>query len=595
MTFALPSSYAAAQALEHALGNPFDPRAPLSFARSVALDETETFPAESLGCLHRLGFARHLVPVSAGGALRSFEEAIALQRVVARRDLTVAIALGQTFLGGLPVWVAGTELQRERLGHRIEAGAAAALALTEEAHGSDLLASDVRAERTADGFLLSGRKWLINNGTRGELLSVLARTESADELGALSIFLVDVARLPEGTVRRLPKVRTHGIRGADVSGVEFTDAPLGPETLVGRLGAGLDVVLKSLQISRIGCAGFSLGAADTALRTTLAFADARRLYGGHVRDLPPAAATLVDAFVELLVCECVAVTSARGIHAAPEQLSLWSGITKYLVPTRLEATIRELAVVLGARHYLREGHADGVFQKLLRDSAVVSLFDGSTAVNLDAIGQQLARSMTRRRRATTAAERRATLAATCRIGAPLDPFDPTRLQLVSGGRDDVLQALPDAVAALEAMAPDERLLPAVLESLRMAAAALTLWTDDDARRLSELASQDAAALRRSPQMFELARRHCAIWAACACLHVWLQSRDGLDPFFARGEWLVAALHRLLGPLGAPMPSPGPASAAALAERMWSLYSENKAFSHVPIALGGDAPAVTTRC
>ena len=66
----------------------------------------------------------------------------------------------------------------------------------------------------------------------------------------------------------------------------------------------------------------------------------------------------------------------------PEQASLSSAMAKYLVPTLAEAGLGSLSVTLGARYYLREEHVHGIFQKMLRDNAVIGLFDGSTAINL---------------------------------------------------------------------------------------------------------------------------------------------------------------------------------------------------------------------
>ena len=81
---------------------------------------------------------------------------------------------------------------------------------------------------------------------------------------------------------------------------------------------------------------------------------------------------------------------------APEQSSLWASIVKYFVPTTIETMIQNLSVVLGARYYMREEHEFGTFQRVLRDAAVVSLFDGSTVVNLHALMLQF-RHLARRR------------------------------------------------------------------------------------------------------------------------------------------------------------------------------------------------------
>src|SRR5205807_7571523 len=128
-----------------------------------------------------------------GGKLASIEEAAALQRMISRRDLTTAIALGQSFLGSVAVWLAGSTKQRQRLAQILRGGGLTALALTEEEHGSDLLAAEVSAPP------LSGRKWLINNATRAEALTVFARTDPQGGLTGFSLFLLDKAALAAGS------------------------------------------------------------------------------------------------------------------------------------------------------------------------------------------------------------------------------------------------------------------------------------------------------------------------------------------------------------------------------------------------------------
>ena len=70
-------------------------------------------------------------------------------------------------------------------------------------------------------------------------------------------------------------------------------------------------------------------------------------------------------------------------------MNILSSVIKYFVPTTLENTIRNLAVLLGARHFLREGDYFGIFQKILRDSGIAGLFDTSTVINLDVIVRSL--------------------------------------------------------------------------------------------------------------------------------------------------------------------------------------------------------------
>lgn len=444
--------------LESRLGDPSVAGNPLSHARAVALDEQDAFPEENRLALHAAGFFDYLIPIQYNGKLASHEALIALTRAVSRRDLSTAIAVGQVLLGALPVWLAGSPAQAALLADEIRAGHLGCLALTERDHGSDLMANDMRAEAQTDGWRLSGEKWLINNATRGHTLCVLAKTRSAQGRDEMSVFFLRKSDLDGARVSNHAKILTHGIRGADISGIRFDACPLPAGAMLDKPGAGFAIVLKTLQVSRILCAGFSLGAADTAIRTALGFALARKLYGATVSELPAARQTLVAAYLDLLIAESVALVAARAIDHCRAPLTLWSAITKYFVPVTCDSVIRQAAVVLGARHYLRAEPGFAHFQKLMRDAQVVALFDGSTAVNLSIVAGELNTLSPGALAAQARPEQKETLAMLCASlppAAPPSPLRATDLELGNQGRDDVIAGLftlPPALAAEPAVA-----------------------------------------------------------------------------------------------------------------------------------------------
>ena len=582
---ALPESHRPAELLEASLGDPRDPRSPLSFAAAVEHDEREAFPQPQVDALLSRGYARAMVPRTLGGELDSLETAALMQRAISRRDLTCAIALGQSFLGSIPIWLAGDEAQQARAARLLLSGGAMGLALTEEEHGSDVLAGDAHAIETT-GHLepprwrITGRKWLINNGARGAAYTVFARTGQPNALDGHSLFFVERDRLSAGSMRSLGKIRTHGIRGADISGLVLDGAGPLEDPLLGAKGGGLELLLKSLQITRAGCAFFSLGAADTALRLALDFARERTLYGGKLIDLPQARAELSQVFAELLLAESAALATVRAAQVAPEQLSLWSAAIKFFVPVLCERSIRACARVLGARHYLREGFAGGVFQKLLRDAEVVSLFDGSTAVNLDGVGTQLLR-LAGRARPGSREERDAALEQIFAVGAPVPPLDGAKLVLLNGGRCDLTQGLADARAALGAARP-----PALLAAIDRLLAAHSRLLDD----VRQLQQRERSEVKRSPELFELARRFCAIFAgACAAQ---MSLRAPLARVATGDGLLAAALERAVSlAASAELESPlalAPELRGALADRMLELHAEEKSFSLFPLQLGSGA-------
>lgn len=553
--------YASAAAIEAALGDPWRDDSAISFREAINADEAERFPDRACSALDAFGMSAFYVPAELGGRLTTYEELMHLVRLVARRDLTAIIGHAKTYLGAAGVWVAGNQEQKRWLADRIMNGVPVSLALTERAHGSDLVASEVTATPSARGYQLTGEKWLINNATRCGVLSVLARTDPRGGFRGCSLLLVDKQGLADGTFSHLPKIRTLGIRGADISGIAFAGAVVPPTAVVGATGTGLEVALKLLQITRTNVPGLSLGAADTALRITLDFARDRKLYGTTVAELPHARSSLATVFADMLAAECLAIASARALQSVPEQMSLYSAITKFQVPTMIEACLRELAVILGARYYLRQDHALGMFQKILRDNALVSLFDGSTVVNLHSLGLQL-RGLTLK---PTSDER---IAAALGLAGVLPPLDMTQLA-VTTRTSAIANELASAADRLGVDGPRE-LADLVTVTVRELAAM-------QARSVALHASAPDK-FSRSPQLFEIARRYAALHTAGCAIELWLRNRSGGASGFQSGSWLVVALTRLLASAQISVPEIPAHHIAATFEHLLDLYSRDALFS-----------------
>ena len=335
-----PKQYESAEQLEQHLGDPLNPQSLISFATAVEQDEREEYPEESCAELNRWGLQSFYIPAQLGGQFTSYEELFALLRTVARRDLTTALVHVMTYVATIPVWVRGNEEQQRKYAKLLGDNERIAIALTEKAHGADVLSNEVEAVKVDGGFLLSGEKWLISNASRSSAVTLFARTDERGGPRGFSLFVVEKNSVNASTFEHLPKIKTHGIRGADVGGIAFKNLPVGEDAMIGAAGGGLETTLKSFQVSRTLLPAPILGAADTGLRTTLKFTLERRLYGSAVFAIPYVQTQLSAAFTDLLICDCVAIAATRMLHVAPQQMSLWSAVTKYLVPVRIEQQMR---------------------------------------------------------------------------------------------------------------------------------------------------------------------------------------------------------------------------------------------------------------
>ncbi|PSB02642.1 acyl-CoA dehydrogenase [Merismopedia glauca] len=576
--------YWLAEALEKDLGHPGDPESIMSFASAIALDEQEAFPEAEIEWLYNWNLQNHYIPVSCGGEFTSFEELVAAIRVMSRRDQTTGISFSTLFWSFI-TWLAGTEPQKQRLAHFIkEQHGAMCLGYSEREHGSDLVGGDVTATKVPGGYLLNGEKWPINRATVSGVTYIIARTDPAGGARCLSLFMVEKSRINQAEYYNLPKILTHGIRGCDMSGIGFTDCFIPDDMRLGDEGVGLELALKGFQVTRTLCAAFSHGAADTALRTTLKFALNRRIYDKTVFDLPQPQQTLVDGFLDILICDCETIGAARGFHVVPEQFSVWASVVKYFVTTQLETAINNLSVVLGSRFYMREEHDWGIFQKLLRDNSIISVFDGSTVVNLHALILQL-RQITKYRAKTnpkTTEALKSRLEIIFTLQQPVPTFVPQNLELFGRGVDDALQGLEIALEQLRELKSESNINSEILKQLIDLSKIILEELNVHDELIADLKFEYGH--NQSSKLFDTAKKYCTLHAAASCLHMWIYNRKTLGDFFAKGEWLVLSLHRLLRSLR-PMPYLTSRSEVEnVAQEMLKLYREERLFSIVPFQL-----------
>ncbi|GAA4902205.1 acyl-CoA dehydrogenase family protein [Streptomonospora salina] len=562
---------ALAEDLETRMGPARDPAFPLSHAAACGNDDRAAYPWEASAVLDEWGLADYAVPTAHGGRLTSIDQAVHLMRAVARRDLTLAIGHGRTFLGAVSVWLEGSPEQAQSLARRLTSGERICWALTERAHGSDLLSGELSAVGDGSGYTLHGEKWLINGATDSGLVCVLARTAAEAGPRGFGVFLVDKADLAPGTFRCLPKVRTYGIRGADISGIAFDGAHLGAAAAIGSPDRGAETVLKGLQLTRTLCTALSLGAGDGALRSAAhAVHESARAQGPP--DAPGPRRALARSYADHLLGEAVSIAAARAVTVLPGESSITSAVAKFAVPHTTEAAVAALEPVVDL--CAPSEPTARAFAKARRDNRIVGLFDGNSVINRHALINQfptLSRAESKGRVSPDAE-------AVFDLGTEAPSISWERISLAALHGSSVVQALPTLVeraagggGAAAALAPAARRLGRVHERVR-----------------AELAAYRPVALHAPPEAFDLARRYALCFAGAACLWLWLDNASGAaagaggrvdlaEPLWADALWVRAALARVLERIGAPAPADTGADDALLGA-MWDQFAGGRLFS-----------------
>ncbi len=529
--------------LDQALGDPTDPENPYGYAAMVARDAAAAFPkalADKAGPVLRTAFA----PTADGGDLVSMDRTLMQVRAVARRDAAVMPATMFSITAVSCILAAGSAEQRSRAVRMLREGASIGFALSEEAHGSDLLANTCSA--TAEGpaeqplsYVLDGGKWLVGLGERCEALLVVART-GARGPGAFSTLLLEGAEVDRARTGR-SRAPT-GMRGIDFAGFAFDGARVRAEALVGRPGRGLETAMKAMQVVRTMSTAANLACTDTALRLSWDFASGHEVAGTPAARLPYARCEWATAAALHLAGDVVALTAARGLHALPAEQSLWSSTAKKVLTDTSEEIFARCADVLGTRSVLAEGPY-AAFDTARRDNAMVRHIDTGPVANARLIAAQLPRLA---RAARTGEDPRAPesgLEDVFTLDRPLPELEVAALGLSGRGPDPVLEALPAVARDVRAALPEA---PDTTAAQADRLAALTRRLERAvAGLLHELGRDGAAADPMRDHV--LANRLCLLHAAASCLLLWRCNRGERLYGSAPGgtAWLSPVLTVLL--------------------------------------------------
>jgi acyl-CoA dehydrogenase len=199
---------------------------------------------------------------------------------LARASGLADFAFAMQGLGSGAISLFGTDSQKAEWLPRVSSGEAiAAYALTEPETGSDAANIAMRAEQTADGWVLTGQKSYISNGTIADVLTLFARTGSAED-GArgISAFIVRGDDPALTVAERIEVIAPHPLARLKFDGVQAE--------LLGTAGDGFKVAMQTLNLFRVTVGAAALGFARRALDEALHFATTRRLGDGVLADNP---------------------------------------------------------------------------------------------------------------------------------------------------------------------------------------------------------------------------------------------------------------------------------------------------------------------
>ena len=360
-------------------------------ARSLHHEDDASRDANDARCrrlvaqLGDAGWTRFAVPAAFGGALEALDSrALCLVReTLAYHDGLADFAFAMQGLGSGAITLAGEpSIQADYL-PRVAAGAAiAAFALSEPDAGSDVAAMATRAVPDGDAFVLDGCKTWISNGGIADFYTVFART--SDEPGArgISAFVVDADTPGLAVADRIDVIAPHPL-----ATLRLTGCRVPASHLLGPLGQGFKVAMRTLDIFRASVAAAALGFARRAFEEAVTHARTRRMFGHTLGDLQLTQAALADMATDL---DAAALLTYR---AAWQRDVRGTNTTREAAMAKLTATENAQRVIDRAvQMFGGAGVAKGnIVESLYREIRALRIYEGASEVQRLIIGRDVLR------------------------------------------------------------------------------------------------------------------------------------------------------------------------------------------------------------
>jgi alkylation response protein AidB-like acyl-CoA dehydrogenase len=253
--------------------------------------------------------------------------------------------------------------------------------LTEPGSGSDAAALKTRAEKTDQGYALTGTKAFISGGGYSDAYIVMARTGGDGPKGVSALIIEDGTEgLSFGGLEDKMGWRSQPTRQVQLDGAAI---PTG--NLLGEEGKGFTYAMKGLDGGRLNIAACSIGGAQAALDATLAYMAERKAFGQNLDQFQALQFRLADMEIELQAARTFLRQAAWKLDTGAADATKFCAMAKKHA-TEVGSRVADQCLQLhGGYGYL----ADYGIEKIVRDLRVHQILEGTNEIMRMIVARQM--------------------------------------------------------------------------------------------------------------------------------------------------------------------------------------------------------------
>ncbi|TQN33268.1 acyl-CoA dehydrogenase [Haloactinospora alba] len=357
---------------------------------AAAVDAASAFPQQAYDALRATDFHAAHIPEEYGGVGADALATCIIIEEVARACASSSLIPAVNKLGTMPLLLGASEDVKQRYLPQTTRGETMfSYGLSEREAGSDTANMRTRADADGDDWVLNGQKSWITNAGVSDYYTVMAVTDPEGKRGGnISAFVVH-ADDPGFTLGEPEKKL--GIKGSPTRELFFDDVRIPGDRLVGSVGEGLKIALRTLDHTRITIGAQAIGIAQGALDHALAYTKERQQFGTAISEFQGVQFMLADMGMKLETARQMVYAAAAKSEREDSDLSFFGAAAKcYASDAAMEITT-DAVQLLGGSGYV----SDFPVERMMRDAKITQIYEGTNQIQRLVMARQMLKGGTR--------------------------------------------------------------------------------------------------------------------------------------------------------------------------------------------------------
>ncbi len=351
--------------------------------RAPELDRNDEFPWDLIKKMAEMELLALYVPKKYGGAgLDVLTYAIAVEEVGRVCGSTGIFLAAHSSLGVFPIYVAGTEEQKQKYLIPLARGEKiGSFGLTEPNAGSDAAGTQTTAKLVGDAYVVNGTKRFITSGGVADIIVFTATKDPALGYPGISAFIVEKGTPGFSAGKEEDKL---GLRGSITSELIFEDCKIPKENLLGKEGGGFAVFMETLDGGRISIGALALGIAQGALDSSVEFVQNNTRAGKPLRKFQSFQSMIAEMATEIeaarLLVYQAAVLKDKGLPFTKQ-----AAMAKYYAST-IGTKATDMAISIHGMYGITKEYP---VERFLRDEKLMEIGEGTSEIQKIVIARKI--------------------------------------------------------------------------------------------------------------------------------------------------------------------------------------------------------------